>query len=417
MRPLNPLRTPATPTAARCFGILLFVFAAPAAGAELNEDEAVARALARPEGRDLVDGEVDLARADAVRSRLWPNPVLSWSREETRGGPAAATDQLAVVSQTLDLSGRRGLRSDAAARRVEVARSRGAVSRLVLEGEVRGRFHEALAADRRVAAFREALRRTDDLAAAVARRHVAGDASGYDRSRVDRERAGFAARLAVEEASQARARARLAALLGGGDLPPPAGDLLPASTLPPADAFAARVTSRADLRTFALEAEAGELEERVAGRGWLPELTLTGGYRGTTVAGERLDGVAVGISLPFPVFDRAQDEGLRGGGRRRAARARLALETQAALADVRALHAQAAVLTEAARRFRAEGLDAARRLAGTAAAAYRGGELAILDLVDAHRGTLDAELQAIELDLAARRARLDLAVVTGGFVP
>ncbi len=71
-------------------------------------------------------------------------------------------------------------------------------------------------AERRVASVRGALRRTDDLALVVGRRQAAGDASGYDRGRVERERSALSARLAVEEAGLSRARARLAGLLGGG---------------------------------------------------------------------------------------------------------------------------------------------------------------------------------------------------------
>jgi len=413
MRPVVPRRMPARPTLARCLA-LAGLLAPAIASAQLTEDEAVQRALARPEVRDLVEGEVDVARGEAIRAGLWPNPVLSYTREETRGGPAGAKDDLALLTQTFDLSGKRGRRGEAAGRQVEATRARGASARLALEVEVRVRFHELLAAEQRVAATAGALRRIETLATAVGRRQAAGDASGYDRGRLERERASIAARAAVEGAGLARARARLGGLLGGEDAPAVTGDLVPAGPPPPLDRLTSRVASRPDLRALSEEAEAGSLVARAGARAWIPELTLSGGYKGSVVQDERLTGFAVGVSVPFPLFDRGQDEALRGSGRARAARARLALETDAASAEVRGLHAQASLLAEAANRFRAEALEPSRRLITTADAAYRGGELGILELVDAHRGALDAELQALELDLTARRARLDLDLATGG---
>lgn len=413
MRPLVRSRWPSPPTLARCLMLAGLLFTG-AASAQLTEEEAVQRALARPEVRDLVAGDVEVARGEAIRAGLWPNPVLSYSREEGSGGSTSAKDELALITQSFDLSGRRGLRADAAGRRVEATRARGVSALLALGVEVRARFHDQLAAERRVAATAEALQRLVTLSTAVGRRQAAGDASGYDRGRLERERASMAARGAVEEAGLARARARLGGLLGAGDLPTLNGELLPAGALPALDSLASRIASRPDLRALAEEAEAGSLDARAGGRGWIPELTLSGGYKGWTAPSERLNGFAVGVAVPFPLFDRGQDEALRGDGRARAARARLVLQTDAATAEVRGLHAQAAALAEAARRFRAEALDTARRLIATAEAAYRGGELGILELVDAHRGALDTELQALELELTARRARLDLELATGG---
>lgn len=413
MLPPEERRTSRRPTLARC--LLLTGMLVPfTAGAQLTEEEAVQRALARPEVRDLVEGEVDAARGEAVRAGLWPNPVLSFTREETKGGPAAAKDELALLTQTFDISGKRGLRGDAAGRRVEATRARGASTRLALDGEVRLRFHELLAAERRASATAEALRRVQALATTVGHRQAAGDASGYDRARLERERASIAARAAVEEAGLARARARLGGLFGAQEAPAVAGALLPGAPPQAVGALVSRVTSRPDLHALAEEAAAGTLDARAGGRAWIPELTLQGGYKGSTSQDERLNGFAVGIAVPFPLFGRGQDEALRGEGRARAARARLALETDAATAEVRGLHAQATGLVEAARSYRADALETSRRLIATADTAYRGGELGILELVDAHRGALDAELQALDLELTARRARIDLDLATGG---
>lgn len=367
MRPVVRCRLSSTPTTARCLVVAGLLIALPvAAAAQLTEEEAVQRALARPEVGDLVEGDVEAARGEAVRAGLWPNPVLSYTREETRGGPAGAKDDLALLTLTFDVSGRRGLRADAAGRRVEAVRARGAATRLALEVEVRARFGELLAAERRMAVAAEALQRIGALATAVGRRQVAGDASGYDRGRLERERASIAARAVTDEAGLARARIRLGGLLGGQEAPGVAGELLPAGEPPALDGLVSRVTSRPDFRALAEEAQAGSLDARAAGRSWIPELTLSGGYKASSLQDERLTGFAVGVAVPFPLFDRGQDQALRGSGRARAARARLALETDAASAEVRGLHAQATALAGAARRYRADALETSRRLIATA---------------------------------------------------
>ena len=280
--------------------------------------------------------------------------------------------------------------------------------RLVLEAEVRTRFHDLLALEARTAAVR-ALRRTEKLAA-----ERAGDVSGYDRRRLEREHASLAARLAVEQARAERARARLGGLLGEKTPVRVVGALLPQEELASPEALADRVGTRPDLLALADEARAGRLEQQAAGRWWMPELALTGGYKGIGLDGQRLDGFVAGIAIPLPVFDRSQDEAMRGTGLAKAANARLTLEADMAGAEVRGLRIEAADLSAAARRFRAEATGTSLALTVTAEAAYRGGELGILELVDAHRGALDAEVQAVDLEWAARKARIELDLAVGG---
>ena len=47
------------------------------------------------------------------------------------------------------------------------------------------------------------------------------------------------------------------------------------------------------------------------------------------------------------------------------------------------------------------------------ASAYEAGEMELLALLDAHRSALDAELEVLELEMNARRARINLARVIG----
>jgi cobalt-zinc-cadmium efflux system outer membrane protein len=52
-------------------------------------------------------------------------------------------------------------------------------------------------------------------------------------------------------------------------------------------------------------------------------------------------------------------------------------------------------------------------LSRTAETAYRAGEGGILELLDAYRTELDAELAALELELRARLARIELDELSG----
>ncbi len=53
-------------------------------------------------------------------------------------------------------------------------------------------------------------------------------------------------------------------------------------------------------------------------------------------------------------------------------------------------------------------------MAAIATAAYEEGEYGILELLDAHRVTLGAELRLLDLSAAARRAAIELDRAIGG---
>jgi cobalt-zinc-cadmium efflux system outer membrane protein len=408
------------PTVARFLLAAALALAMPAAADELpsslDEEEAVRRALARPALADELRARVDLARADEIAARRWPNPEAAWSHEQVRTDGATAREDVAMLSQRFDLSGRRGLRGDAAARRVEAAGAEVALSRLDVEAEARRAFADALAAERRAAIVKLAAERLEGVAAAVSRRAATGDVASYDRRRVERERLTVLARLDVEAGALARARARLAVLTGAPDpLAPFAlkGELTPSA--PPALAtITERLPARPDLRALELEARSGELEARAAGRWFIPEVELGGGLKSVDAGAGRDSGFVAGLTVPIPLFSRDQDERLRGDARTRAARGRLSLALDAARGEVAGLHGEASRLAGAAARHRETGAADPAALLRAAEAAYRGGEAGVLELIDAYRAALDADLSLVELEWAARRARIDLDRTSGG---
>ena len=391
---------------------LLFCCALPlAVGAQpLAESEALRLGLARAEVHDLARGTRALAEADVAAAGAWPNPTLDYERERLRTTPRGI-DATWKLAQTFDLAGRRGLRGAAAERRLEAADAHNAARRDELAAEIRRRFHAALYAQQRVRATETWLERFLAIEARIEKQASAGEASGYDRRRLARERQTAAARLALDQAQLLRERERLAALTGqavaelAGTLQPPA--------LPTLDAALARLDRRPELQQLVRRSEAAQLEQRAAARGWLPDVTLGIGAKRSDDGFNVERSAIVSLSIPLPLFDRQQAAAQRAAAEALTARAELDLAKLRATGELRALHRQAEHLTAAAADYRAQAGAAAPELLHIAAAAYRGGASTLLELLDAYRGALDVETTALDLEWQARAARIDYDLLTG----
>jgi len=414
-----------TPTGRRCSGMLvalacvfLAITATARADAPLTEAAAVALALSRSALADVTDGRVALATAERERVRRWPNPVVSFQHEEVEG-QAGTSEDYAWLSQTFDLAGRRYIRADAAEHRVTAARAEGEGMLANRRAAVRERFYEALLAQERAAAFAAWLEQGARIGRIIERRAQAGEASGYDRRRFEREVTTIRARLATTEAELGRARARLAGLIGERDTPGTtwkmlAGPLRPGTDLPALADLLARVPARPDLRGLLAMQGAAALDQRAAGRWWLPDLTVGAGVKTVEAGGERLTGPFVSASLPLPLLDQDQGDAWEATARLRVSRGEYQLALDAAEAEIRGFWSETAALTWAAAEFRRDTVEPSTALVDIAERAYQAGEMDLLGLVDAHRGALDVALQALALDLNARRAWIDLARAAGG---
>jgi outer membrane protein, heavy metal efflux system len=131
------------------------------------------------------------------------------------------------------------------------------------------------------------------------------------------------------------------------------------------------------------------------------------------VDSERLTGPFLAFSIPLPVLDQDQADALDAAARGRAARGRYALERSEALGDVRGLWIEASSLIRAATTFRDEALGTSRTLVEIAERAYEEGEMDLLELLDAHRAALEAELQSLDLEMSARRSFIALSRAAG----
>lgn len=377
----------------------------------VTEADAVRLVLERAEIADLEQSALLAAEAEVATAQQWPNPSLSYSRE-TLGSSPEAIEESWMLSQTFDLSGRRGLRREAAGQRLVMAQAGNTARRADLSAEIRRAFHEVLFRQEVIRVTTAWVGHFERVEGMIDRLARAGEASGYDRRRLARERRSAAAQLAAQRAELGRDIARLVAFTGStGDLVA-VGDLLPPALLPLEDA-ARCLEQRPDLQVLARRAEAAELEGRVAGRGAFPDVTLGIGSKrvdnGVTVD----DGVMLSVSVPLPLFDRQQAGAQRARAEAMQARAELGLKRAHAIGEVQGLQQLADSLRTTALDYRQRAVADLPELIRIAEAAYQGGESTLLELLDAHRSALETYTEVLDLERRARLASIEFDLLTG----
>jgi cobalt-zinc-cadmium efflux system outer membrane protein len=415
------------PTIGRCLfsSVMLALVNASSARAQalphtkLSEQTVIERALARPALHAALQAEVAVEEGRRRAISQYPNPQLSYLREQTFGALGTVEDYLSLA-QTVDLPNRRGLAGEAAEARVGAATQSAEATRVTVATVARQRFYEALYRQERASALAAWTTRIDEALAIVARREQHGDAALYDRRRLERERAVAASRQAGEHATLERARAKVAAIAAiVGAMPAVAGVLLPSSDPPSLATLQSLGRARPDLRALDLQLEAANRDQRAVSRWWLPDLRIEGGWKGVRVAngGGRSDGFLLGASVAMPLWDRSVGNRQIAEGEARSARARRALQESELDAELEGARSEAVrlrqVATELSERARAISDDLVR----IASAGYEGGELGLLELLDAYRGAADDWLAAVDMAHAARQTQITLDSMIGAGVP
>jgi cobalt-zinc-cadmium efflux system outer membrane protein len=360
--------------------------------------------------RSRFDQSVGLAR----QAGAWPNPTLSATHEPLSGDAGSYSETYLTASQRLELSGSRGARSEAAARRRDSAHFLLRSDSLRLAFEVKRTYVEAVAAqalhsvvERVVGVFRAASRSANE-------RYEAGDISLYALRRIAIERARYETRLAETEIDVGSTQRSLALLVA----PSRAGARLvarPFSTdAPPAvpTLGVATVERRPEMAAAHADVAAAAAESRLMRAERLPDVTASGGFKRQS-DGRR--GAFLGLSAPLPLFDRGSGAVEAAEAGLRAAQERLALTRGGLENDVlratetyRTLIGRSALL---AGESQGEGGD----LLDIALVAYEEGAMELVELLDAAEALLEARSDEARLRAALWIAYFDLERALGGF--
>jgi cobalt-zinc-cadmium efflux system outer membrane protein len=280
-----------------------------------------------------------------------------------------------------------------------------------------------IAADRRARLAHQASAAFAEAGRVSAQRLAAGDISGYADRRLRLEAARYAAIHAEAKLASRSARIALSALISAPDDSIATTSFVLADSIPAAiprldvaTLTAIALRNRADYQTALLDQEALSAEARLASRERIPSPVLSVGYKTERSAGtsESLDGLAAGLSLPLPLFDRRRGaiQAAEGESRRAAAQAevlkrRINVEVAEAYDGLTAAEEQRALLAPQL------GTPAAAALR-SAQVAFSEGEIPLLEWLDAVRAYHEAESAYSNLlaDLLIRRATLERVVAS-----
>jgi len=346
------------------------------------------------------------ARLDAAGQPLY-NPEAELASDDE--GPDRTTT--AGLSLTLDLSGKRRVRRDAASARVDQATAEARLHRRDFAKQWFTGWAELQTANARVRTGERRqtlMARFGDLAQ---KQFSAGDISGLERDLALLARDEAQAEQSKLIGEQAEAQARFRAV--GGSLELLANLTLPTSTLPPPTATDSRIEQLPDWQVAQAAAVAAEREVTVARRNRIADPTL--GLRGGRIDYGNVTDNVVGVSISVPLFVRnsyraevvaAQADADVAVADRDRVRIELEADRQ------RAIDSYAATQSTWTRWQASRGTDIERRTT-LLERLWREGELSTADYLQQLKQTLDTQLAGAELEARLWRSYADYLAATG----
>jgi len=393
----------------------------------LTESDALKRLSAESPRVRAVGAALEVARVDILSAGRWPNPRVNWDRQSVAG----VTEHLVTVSQSLSITGRRGLDVQAASARVAASSNRVDDESRRLRADLRLTFADLLAAQVREQQLTTALDRLRELADVLAKREAAGDAAGFDRLRAGREVLDVEADRVVAAIERARAQTTLATFFA--DVTDPSliaavGGSTPPVPVPSFEALMEQAeTRRGELLALRADLEAANLSARAANRSLVPEPEIFVGTKSSTASGGDIGSVVtigggdigrvIGVHATIPLFDRARPERALAAARAGQAKARADAFRLVLRGQIAALRAAVVARREVATRYRAEAVSSADQIEHIAQVSYDAGERGILELLDAYRIGSSARVRQAALDAAVRQAEIELEFTSGWEIP
>lgn len=328
--------------------------------------------------------KAEIAKADAgiVSAKMIPNPSLKYAASSLKNS-AKETEETYSISQNIDVSGKRGIKIDAAKKNKE---ARLYFLQQDIAGVILGlkqtyyrilflKENERLLAAL-IAMFEEVKNKTEQ-------RFKAGDVSAADLMKISSEQKNIRRNLDALRIELRAEKKKLGLLLnlGANELEPKGEFVYKPLMSDPKIAPESALLHRPDIIGQSMLIEAATASVTVARRDSLPSFDIEAGYKKKTGG---FEGFVIGVTIPLPIFDRKQGGIKQAKGELELERAALELLKKNAIYEVAILQEKIDSLSQIISDT-SQQLDTARQLTRIARVAYEEGEAGILEVLDAAR--------------------------------
>jgi cobalt-zinc-cadmium efflux system outer membrane protein len=401
-----------TPATVGALCMLLLPFTAVGAPAErtLSLPQAIDAAFSDNPDLAAARWEIGVAQGERQQAGLMPNPVLSWEAEDTRRSTSTTT---VMLSQALELGGKRGARVAAASRSQDAASVELERRGNELRADVVQAFHTALRSQTGLELARQSQTLAERGLEVAQGRVRAGKSSPVEVTRAQVQLAETELLVRRAETVKTNSYRDLARITGTSAVAfdhLQAADVAPGTSLSVAQLLGA-VDQAAEMRLARVQ-----IDQRDAALGSeraqrIPDLTVSIGSQYSREDRERIN--VVGLSVPIPLFNRNQGNVLAASRRadqardlRNAVELRLITQTQTAVD-------QWITATQDVKSFDQVILPSAKSAVDAATRGFEMGKFGFLEVLDAQRTLIAARGQYLEALAMATDARVAVERIHG----
>jgi cobalt-zinc-cadmium efflux system outer membrane protein len=375
-----------------------------------------ALALARDANAELsaARNEADAVNASITQAGVLPNPDVSLLVEDTRRETRTTTF---LFNQPIELGGKRDARVQAAERAHNAAHADLLAVRSATRATVIAAFFDVLNAQEKCRLAEESLALAQRATEAVGKRVIAGKLSPVEETRSRVATANI--RLALNQANSelTLSRKRLAAMWGN---PRPrferaTGELEQLPALPEWSTLEQRLQQAPALIRARHEVARRDAMTRVETSKRTPDVTVSMGVKREEELGRNQ--AVIGVSIPFPFFDRNQGNVMEALRRTDKARDELAATEIRLDGELSFAWQQLGNARQEIEVLRHDILPGAQSAYAAAGKGFAFGKFAFIDVLDAQRTLLEARSRYLQTLSQAHRAAAEIDRILGEPLP